>query len=113
MRAIGGNLPLYRALLRDFRRDHGNTMALLRNAVLTEDFIEVRELAHTIKGLAGIFSADALAECAGDLQAAAYGDRAAVEAALERFGAAFAQMICAADAELGETISEDSLCSSP
>jgi HPt (histidine-containing phosphotransfer) domain-containing protein len=89
-------------------------MALLRNAVLIEDFLEVRELAHTIKGLAGIFSADALAECAGDLQAAAaYEDRAAVETALERFGAAFAQMMRAADTELGETISEDSLCSSP
>lgn len=101
-RGIGGSLPLYRSLLQDFRRDHGDTLILLQRAAAARDFLAVGELAHTIKGLAGIFSADALAGAAQALQtAAADGNQRDVEAELERFAAAFAAVIQAADAELG------------
>ncbi|MEO5370485.1 MAG: response regulator [Magnetococcus sp. DMHC-1] len=67
---MGHNLPVYLRLLIRFRDDYANTGSRLQSALEQGDSAAVRQLAHTLKGVAGNIGANDLHQAATDLEAA-------------------------------------------
>ncbi|MEW6357339.1 MAG: response regulator [Planctomycetota bacterium] len=68
---LRGDAVLYRRLLRDFARKHGNAADEIAEALTSNETFRVRSLAHSLKGLAGNLSVTGLAAAAGELETAA------------------------------------------
>ncbi len=60
LRRVGGNVALYRKLLRDFEKRHGEDAKLFTRLLEQGDKNEARRLAHTLKGAAGNLGAKSL-----------------------------------------------------
>ncbi|MDM8550760.1 PAS domain S-box protein [Desulfobacterales bacterium HSG2] len=54
---LGGNKNLLRSLLLEFRKNYADTADKIRDALSRKDTDTIRKLAHTLKGVAGNFSA--------------------------------------------------------
>ncbi|MGA1315874.1 MAG: response regulator [Rubrivivax sp.] len=68
---LGGNLPVYARMLRLFVTDLPSNLDRLRQAADTGRLAELAALLHTIKGLAGMLGAQALAQRCAAAEAAA------------------------------------------
>ncbi|WP_299437402.1 PAS domain S-box protein [uncultured Rhodospira sp.] len=68
LRSVSGDVALLRRLLIDFGRDQGVQMLALRQAVRAGRLTEAREIAHSIKGMAGTIGAMEVARRAGTLE---------------------------------------------
>jgi two-component system, sensor histidine kinase and response regulator len=66
LRRIGGNVRLYRALLKQFAEE--GLVVELQSALTGEDYATAARLAHTVKGIAGNIGAKALSELAERLE---------------------------------------------
>ncbi|MEW5870026.1 MAG: PAS domain S-box protein [Chloroflexota bacterium] len=67
---LGGNLSLYKRLLKKFAIDHAEAVAQIRSAIQANDLALAQRLAHTLKSVAATLGADALSETARQLEAA-------------------------------------------
>jgi two-component system sensor histidine kinase/response regulator len=67
---VGGNRRLFRDLLVKFRTDYAGAASELAGLMAAGNQEDARRLAHSIKSVAGNIGAKALAEAAGDLEAA-------------------------------------------
>lgn len=66
LQRIGGNIRLYRALLKQFTEEHA--VVELQGALARQDYATAARLAHTVKGMAGNIGAKALSELAERLE---------------------------------------------
>jgi CheY-like chemotaxis protein len=57
LKRLGGNARLYRKLLEDMARDHGDDCEQIRMALKAGEPAAARQIAHTLKGIAGNLSA--------------------------------------------------------
>jgi two-component system, sensor histidine kinase and response regulator len=67
---LGGNLSLYKRLLKKFQKDDAEVVQKIRSALQTRDLVLAQRLAHTLKSVAATLGADALSETARKLEAA-------------------------------------------
>ncbi|KPA14117.1 multi-sensor hybrid histidine kinase [Candidatus Magnetomorum sp. HK-1] len=65
---LGGRLKLYNSILQEFCTTHKQYSKRIDDAIQSESFIHVYEMAHTIKGVAGNLSAYALLEIASKIE---------------------------------------------
>jgi CheY-like chemotaxis protein len=65
---LGGNEPLYRKLLTDLARGHRDDCDKIREAIAAGDLEAARRIAHTLKGVAGNLSAQALQQAAAEAE---------------------------------------------
>jgi polar amino acid transport system substrate-binding protein len=65
---LGGRLNLFNNILQEFCLSHKSYPAKINKAIQAEEFKEVHELSHTIKGVAGNLSAHELLEVARQLE---------------------------------------------
>ncbi|MBF0451681.1 MAG: response regulator [Candidatus Magnetomorum sp.] len=65
---LGGRIKLYNSILQEFCSTHMGYPKLIETAIHDEAFHQVHELAHTIKGVAGNLSANALLDAASRLE---------------------------------------------
>ncbi len=70
MRYLGGQVLLYRRVLRQFAQHHGDDVALLASPVRHEERQALRELAHSVKGASASIGALRLPALAAALEAA-------------------------------------------
>ncbi len=96
VRRLGGNRELFTDLLAVFRRDFSETVVSLRQALARGDSAEARLLAHSLRGVAGNLSADALAAAAGAVEASLRSSGGAAEALLESLDRALQPTLLAA-----------------
>ena len=67
---LDNNMKLYLRLLQMTQDEHANTSQAVRAALLKNDLLLARRLAHTLKGVAGTIGADDLRAAAKDLEMA-------------------------------------------
>jgi two-component system sensor histidine kinase/response regulator len=65
---VGGNLKLYRNLLRLFEESQKGAIASIRNALAEKDRSAVERIAHTLRGVAGNLGATAVQSAAAALE---------------------------------------------
>jgi len=70
LRRIGGNCVLYRSLLNNFIKDHGNDHQVIIEKLAGGDIKTALRIAHTLKGVAGGIGALDLFKSAQELEAA-------------------------------------------
>jgi len=75
LKRVGGNPTLFRKLLVEFREDHGEDIAEIRQALASGETDLAQRLAHTIKGVAATIGAADLNNRAKDLEAAIKGGK--------------------------------------
>ena len=91
---LGGNLDLYRRLMRLFRQEHAGLLLEIGAALRSPDLPLAHRSAHTLKGLAGTLGADHLRELARQLEeACAAGNTARSQACLDQLEAPFNALI--------------------
>lgn len=71
LKRLGGNAEFFVTLLKEFASNHADAATKLRQAFVDKNIDEAHRVAHTIKGIAGNLSAEALQKAAGDLEAEA------------------------------------------
>jgi len=69
---LGGNKKLFRNLLLEFRKNYADTADKIRDALSRKDTETIRKLAHTLKGVAGNFSAKSLQAAVLEIEMAAH-----------------------------------------
>ncbi len=67
---IGGNETVYRDILAAFVEEHAGTTGEIREALTSEDHERLKQLIHTIKGVAGNIGAGGLSSAARELETA-------------------------------------------
>ena len=65
---VGGNVKVYQRILQSFAADQKDTAGEIRAALDAKDYQRAQRLAHTVKGVAGNISANALFAAAADLE---------------------------------------------
>ncbi|MBF0560984.1 MAG: Hpt domain-containing protein [Alphaproteobacteria bacterium] len=103
---VRGNSELYLSLLESFREKNGDTAADLNQAIELIQMDQVRQLAHSVKGVAANLGADTLASMAADLERAAReavkngseADMTEIRRAFERFKSGHASVLANLDA---------------
>jgi CheY-like chemotaxis protein len=90
---LGGNRPLFMKLLTSFADDHRNIGASVREALRRGDIRKAIQEAHTLKGVAGNLSADALAHAAARLESDLRKSGRAAPELLEAFETALHQVL--------------------
>jgi two-component system, sensor histidine kinase and response regulator len=68
---LGGDLELYRELVRSFLSDSAGLLPRLQAAIAASDADAVHKAAHSLKGVAATCGAVAVAEAAANLEASA------------------------------------------
>jgi signal transduction histidine kinase/DNA-binding response OmpR family regulator/HPt (histidine-containing phosphotransfer) domain-containing protein len=95
---LNGKRGLLRKLILDFGRKFGNVVAMLRQQILDGGLDEARQTAHSLKGVSGSLSLQAVFQAAGQLEDALAQRRLAeLDAALARLD----QAMCPALAAIG------------
>ena len=73
VRRLGGSVPIYYEVLKNFREDQQNVVPEIRQAMAGDDRGTAERLAHTLKGLAGTLGAGRLQDKTGELESAIAG----------------------------------------
>ncbi len=108
VKRLGGNVALYRRLLRMFINDFADAGNVVRAAVQRGDVRHAAHLCHTLKGVAGNIAANALQMAAPQLEAALTGnDPEAFEEKMRHFEDVLHSALDAARRHLAETDRED------
>ena len=95
--ALRGNTVLYRRLIREFARTHGEDAAGIRAALSAENLDQARTMAHAIRGVAGNLKARQVQRLADELEAALEHDRRdTADRLLPRLSEALAEIQAAA-----------------
>ena len=98
LRRVGGNRVLYTKLLRRFSDTYRDTATDIRDGMAKGDLTTVRQLAHTVKGVAGNIGADPLQAAAGLLEeAAAAGRTEGADDLVDRFAEQLQRVLVALD----------------
>ncbi|WP_374243638.1 PAS domain S-box protein [Zoogloea sp.] len=97
LKNLRGRIPNYLRLLHKFAAGHADDPARLRAALAGGDQVELRRLAHSFKGVAGMIGATGVQQLAAELEAAIREglDRATVTARLDAVAAAQAALVAA------------------
>jgi len=96
---LGGRKPLLWRALADFARDYRGVTTRLREQVASDELPAARRMTHTIKGLAGMISANALRVAALELESLlSEGDSAGFQACALAFERENRRLIAAIDA---------------
>ena len=66
----GGSEKLFSSLLRGFRDNRADTLTMVKGLLENSDFEAARQLVHSLKGVSGNLSAEALFDAAGALESA-------------------------------------------
>ena len=90
---VGGNVSLYRRLLRDLRRHHSPARQSVRRLIDSGDLAAAIVEAHSLKGVAGTVGASALQAASATLEAVLRQDQGDLEGALERFEQALDEVL--------------------
>ncbi len=98
---LGGNERLLLNVAAEFARDYADAADALERLVAAGDLAEARRLAHTLKGVAGNLSADALAAVARDMEVVLAGGQSPPPGRVAAFRSALAAAVEAAS-RLGE-----------
>lgn len=86
VKRVRGNRKLFGQIIIDFKRDHFDDVRQLKNALAKNDIEFALRLSHSVKGVAGNFSAHALQQAAQNLEAGLEeGDHNTFEALLADF----------------------------
>ncbi|MDY6954121.1 MAG: response regulator, partial [Thermodesulfobacteriota bacterium] len=70
IRRLGGNKKLFRKLLAGFAQEYADAASEIKDAVSRRDMERARQLAHTLKGVAGTLSAEELVRATQALERA-------------------------------------------
>ena len=68
IKQVGGNTTLYEKLLRDFVKNHGESVVMFKRCLDEKDIKSAHRTVHTLKGVAGNIGAKRLAETAAILE---------------------------------------------
>jgi CheY-like chemotaxis protein len=101
IRQLGGNEPLYRELLRRFVREYHDGGPRMRASLAHGERNAAMNLAHAIKGVAGVLAAEALRRSAQELEAALKNEAADVEPLAARFAAELETVLASIDGVVG------------
>ena len=94
LRTVGGNVKLYRSLLRDFHRDYSELVPDLEARLKNGDYQAVQAATHTMKGVAGNIGARKLYEAAGSVESKLKeGLNSEAVAAFPEFAEAFGELM--------------------
>ena len=95
---VGGNVALFRQVLREFGRTEADAGIRLRQALELEDRVQARHIAHNVKGLSGNVSADELYRAASLLEKAIVaGDEAEIARSAQSFDDSLSEVVGAID----------------
>jgi PAS domain S-box-containing protein len=95
--ALRGNTVLYRRLIREFARTHGEDAASICAALTTGNLAQATKMAHALRGVAGNLKARQVQRLADELEAAlAHDQRDTADRLLPRLAEALAEIQAAA-----------------
>ena len=97
LKRVRGKLASYARLLEMFARDHADDVAALRAHLAGGEIADAKRLAHTLKGAAATLGAEALRQCAQDLELALRerAPQADIEACIVAVGASLSPLLAA------------------
>ena len=90
---VAGNKKLYRSILLKFRKSQLDVPNQIKAALQQGDWKTAERLAHTLKGVSGNISADALQEAARQLEAAIKAEQAEINSELEEVNRQLTQVL--------------------
>ncbi len=94
LRTVGGNVKLYRSLLRDFHRDYSELVPDLQARLKSGDYQAVQAATHTMKGVAGNIGARKLYDAAASVESKLKeGRNSEAEEAFPEFAQAFGELM--------------------
>jgi polar amino acid transport system substrate-binding protein len=94
LKRVGGNVKVYQRILQSFAADQKATAGEIRAALDAKDYERAQRLAHTVKGVAGNISANALFAAATDLESGlAGGEFAGLDDRLANFESCITEVI--------------------
>jgi len=95
---LGGNWKVFKKLICDFNEQYSDTTIKIKEFAAKEDFKSILNLVHTIKGIAGNFSADELYKASIEFEGAIKENKSDdLNRLIDRFDSAICRIFEAAD----------------